>query len=386
MSVAENLRESPPGSSAGDRRRPGSDRVVGLDVARALAVFGMFGAHIGAADDVAASPSTWLGLVYGRSSILFAVLAGMSIALLSGRTVPLTGEDLVRARMRILVRAAWIFAIGGLLEALGADLDVILGVYAVLFVLALPSLGWQPRRLLLAAGVLAVLSPPAVVLLAQFIEANGASEAPLPELAVTGFYPALTWWTFVLVGLAVGRCDLGSRRVRAVLLAAGAGLAALGYGGGWLTTQWWAAGRLSEGPYEGATRPGEWDAAWLSGASPHSGTTFEIVGSTGFALVMVAVCLVLADRLPRVVFPLAAVGSMALTVYTCQVVAIWVIDAEEYVDNRLWLTFVLVSVALATAWRLTLGRGPLERLLTWSSTRAAKPTPRPSPEPRLSLS
>jgi len=357
--------------------------VVGLDVARALAVFGMFGAHVGVTDDLELSPSTWLDIVWGRSSILFAVLAGISIALLSGRTVPVTGDDLVRARLRILVRAAWVFLIGGVLEALGADLDVILCVYAVLFVLALPFLQSSRRNLLIAAGVLAVVTPPLLVVLAQFIVANGADEAPFPELAVTGFYPALIWWTFILVGLAVGRSDLGSRRVRATLLALGAGLTALGYGAGWVTTQWWAGGRISEGPWEGAERPGQWDSSWLSGAAPHSGTTFEIVGSVGFALMIIAVCLVLAERLPTVTFPLAAVGSMALSVYTAQVVAISIIGADNE-DNRPWLAFVLVTLLLATLWRLTLGRGPLERLLTWSSTRAAGSTPARSTEPRLS--
>src|SRR3954447_13365633 len=137
-------------------RRPG--RVTGLDVARALAVFGMLGAHFaGVPGDVDASPSSWLGVVHGRSSILFAVLAGVSVALLTGRTVAPAGRDLVRARTRLLVRAAWVFGIGVALAALDT-VDVILGVYGVLFVLALPFLRWSPRRLLLAAGVLAVLT------------------------------------------------------------------------------------------------------------------------------------------------------------------------------------------------------------------------------------
>jgi uncharacterized membrane protein YeiB len=383
VTVTTNRSQPEQLSRAGASGSVDRDRVVGLDVARALAVFGMFGVHVGVTDDLQLSPSTWLDIVYGRSSILFAVLAGISIALLSGRTVPVTGDDLVRARTRILVRAAWVFLIGGALEALGADLDVILCVYAVLFVLALPFLQWSRRNLLIAAGVLAVVTPPVLVVLAQFIVANDAGEAPFPQLAVTGFYPALSWWTFILVGLAVGRSDLGSRRVRATLLAIGAGLTALGYGTGWVTTQWWAGGRISEGPWEGAERPGQWDSAWLSGAAPHSGTTFEIVGSVGFALMIIAVCLVLAERLPTVTFPLAAVGSMALSVYTAQVVAISIIGADNE-DNRPWLAFVLVTLLLATLWRLTLGRGPLERLLTWSSTRAAGSTPARSTEPRPS--
>ncbi|WP_448612345.1 heparan-alpha-glucosaminide N-acetyltransferase domain-containing protein [Geodermatophilus sp. URMC 60] len=356
--------------------RPPSDRrgrIVGLDVARALAVFGMLGAHLGSVTpDVGASPSTWPGLVNGRSSILFAVLAGISMALLSGRTAPVTGDDLVRARVRILVRAAWVFAIGGVLEALGTGIDVILGVYAVLFVLALPFLRWTPQRLLLAAGVLAVVTPPADLVLTQVVVATDAYGTPFAWLAVTGPYPALIWWTFILVGLAVGRCDLTTARVRRQLVAAGAALAVLGYGGGWLSTQAWADGQPQRWPVEDTARPETSDPALLTGAFPHSGTTFEIVGSVGVALAVIAVCLVVADRLPGTVFPMAAVGSMALTAYAGGIVAVAVNGTLDYTTNHAWLAFVVVTTATATLWRLFLGRGPLERLLTWSAMRAAE--------------
>jgi uncharacterized membrane protein YeiB len=361
-------RPPPTPSSSADR----AGRIVGLDVARALAVFGMLGAHVGAVPgDVGTTPSGWLGVVNGRSSILFAVLAGISVALLSGRTRPVAGDDLVRARMRILVRAAWLFAIGGALEALGTDIDVILGVYALLFVLALPFLRWPPWRLLVAAAALAVLTPPADLLLAHFAEENDAFDTPFFSLAVTGAYPALIWWTFILVGLAVGRCDLTATRVRARLVVAGGALTVLGYGGGWLTTRWWAGGRPVQGPEGFSERPDMWDPTWLVGASPHSGTTFEIAGSVGVALTVVAVCLVLADRLPRVLFPLAAVGSMALSAYVGGIVAVWLTGTLDYDTNGPWLLYVLVTTAAATVWRLVLGRGPLERLLTWSSVRTA---------------
>src|SRR4051794_18989513 len=206
MNIAASRDQGRQLSPATGDQQSRSNRVSGLDVARALAVVGMFGAHLGVvADDVGPSPSTWLGVVSGRSSILFAVLAGISVALLSGRTTPASGDDLVRARVRILVRAAWVFAIGGVLEALGTDIDVILGVYAVLFILALPFLRWSPARLLVAAGVLAVLTPPADLVLTQFAVAADAYDAPFVSLVVTGVYPALIWWTFIIVGLAVGR-------------------------------------------------------------------------------------------------------------------------------------------------------------------------------------
>jgi hypothetical protein len=140
--------------------RPGRDsvpgrRIGGLDVARGLAVLGMFGAHLGDTGDLGWDPATWRALADGRSSILFATMAGISIALLSGGRIRLGERELARARTRVLVRAAWVFAIGGVLELLGTFVAIILGVYAVLFVLALPFLRWPPVRLLLAAGVVA---------------------------------------------------------------------------------------------------------------------------------------------------------------------------------------------------------------------------------------
>jgi uncharacterized membrane protein YeiB len=378
----------PPGPAArqdpeGRRiRRPG--RVTGLDVARALAVFGMLGAHFGGvAADMVASPSSWLGAVHGRSSILFAVLAGVSLTLLTGRTVIPAGEELIRARTRLFVRAAWVFAIGIALEALGTDIDVILGVYGVLFVLALPFLRWSPRRLLVAAAVLAVLTPPAALLLTVWAQATGLEESPMVLLMLNGPYPALIWLTFILVGMAVGRSDLGSSRMQARLLAAGTTLAALGYGAGWLTTRWWGQAASTQAWVDGEIDSRSWSLAWLSGAAPHSGTTFEIVGSVGVALLVIAGCLVVAERLPTATFPLVSVGAMALTAYTGQVIAPTLLD-RDFEGGPTWLAFIAVIVVLSTGWRLVLGQGPLERLLSDSSRRAATLAVRhlaPQPQP-----
>ena len=357
------------------RERAAATRIGGLDVARGLAVIGMFGAHFRIAGELSTDPSTWGGVVDGRSSILFATLAGVSIALLSGRDRPVDGVELARARLRIAVRAAWVFAIGGVLEWLDTFVLIILPAYGVLFVLALPFLRWPPRRLLIGAGVIAVVGPPVNLYLGQLLSEGGVDERPFAQLMVTGPYPAMLWLAFVLVGLAVGRLDLGSAAVRSRLAIAGATAAVLGYGGGWVTTRAWIDGGTAFGPAAGyASPPGGWDAGWMAGAEPHTGTTFELVGSTGFAVLVIAGCLVLADLLPRVIAPLAAVGSMALTVYTVQVVALWAlwsVDPEATQGVGVWLIFVLCALVLATAWRATIGRGPLERLLAWSSSRAA---------------
>ncbi len=98
----------------------------------------MFAAHVGAADTAFdwSDPSSWPDLVNGRSAILFALCAGVSLVLLT--TGP-TGRSGPRPR-HVLARAATLLAIGGLLTLVPGGVLVILPTYAVLFVAALPFL------------------------------------------------------------------------------------------------------------------------------------------------------------------------------------------------------------------------------------------------------
>jgi hypothetical protein len=228
----------------------------------------------------------------------------------------------------VLVRAAWVFAIGGVLELLGTSVAVILGVYAALFVLALPLLRWPPRRLLLAAGAVVLAGPPLTVAVGRYATGRGEEGSALASLLFTGSYPAAVWLAFVLVGLALGRADLAAARTRAGLVAAGAAARRSGTSGGGWSTRELTPGEPAEGIEAGFGASGGWDPAWFAGAEPHSSTPFEAVGSGGVAVAVIGVCLVLADLLPRLTSPLAAVGALALSVYTAHIVAISVVDAE----------------------------------------------------------
>lgn len=108
-------------------------RLAAVDVARALAVLGMVGAHVGStAELVWSDPSTWDGLVHGRSSVLFAVLAGVSVALLTGRTRRPDPADLPALRLSLVGRGAAIFGVGLAVELLGTSVAVILTLYGLL--------------------------------------------------------------------------------------------------------------------------------------------------------------------------------------------------------------------------------------------------------------
>lgn len=423
--------------------RSGRPRLVGIDLARGLAIIGMFGAHTLVTVELGWQPSTWAGVVHGRSSILFATLAGVSLALMSGGRRAVGGAALRDARTRVLVRAALLYALGAFLALFGT-VAVILEVYAVLLVVALPFLRWSARRLLVLAGVLAVVGPLARSLVVLLVESQGVYPTGFLEIVLTGTYPGLVWIAFVLLGLGVGRLDLTSRLVRVRVVVAGLLLAVVGYAGGAVSAQatgldgdqgysgsdsWssgsdsWSGSSSVDAVAEGVPgdtvdlsdsicypegggyvycEPSSWsegaDDEWsedewsegegepalvrglamLVGAAPHSGTPFEVAGSGGVALLVIGLCLLAPRPVRRVLSPVAAAGTLALTLYTAHIVALSLGGAWVYERPAVFFgLLVLGALVLAVVWRRWFGQGPLERLVSSVSRRAAAP-PAPS--------
>src|SRR4051794_11725424 len=85
-----------------------SGRLVGIDIARGVAILGMLITHVTEGSDVAGAFEVFAG----RSMALFALLAGVSLALLSGGSQPVRGLALRQAMVRIAVRAALVFVVG----------------------------------------------------------------------------------------------------------------------------------------------------------------------------------------------------------------------------------------------------------------------------------
>ncbi|GIG40132.1 hypothetical protein Cph01nite_18940 [Cellulomonas phragmiteti] len=335
-------------------------RIVGVDTARGIAVLGMVVAHVGPRDaERAFPPGGWSQLADGRPSALFVLLAGVGLALLSGGADPVDGTRLVQARLRILVRAALLVAVGTALVLLGTPVVVILVVYAALFAAAVVALRW-PRWVLVAVAAGVALVGPVVRQLAV-AHLQVADERPLDLLSVLvgSYYPAVVWIAYVLVGLAVGRSDLRAARTHAALAGWGAVLVVVGHGGAWAARL--VLGRVTE----------------LTTAEPHASTFFEVAGNTGTCLLVLAGCLALGVRWPRALAPVSATGALALTAYSGQLLAIALLG-----DQVVWqptagglVGFLLVTVALCWLWHATLGRGPLELVLHVVSVRAADVAP-----------
>ncbi len=337
-------------------RLSGPDRIGGVDLARGLAVFGMIAAHLLWITDPFdwTDAATWVAVVDGRSSILFATLAGVSIGLVTGGRTPLTGRSLTTARLRLVVRAILLWIIGILLILTGVPVFVILPAYAILFLLALPVLSLPARVLLPLAAGLALVMPFVQVRLDDLAFWRTVTGNDI-GLLIGWHYPFPVWIAFVVAGLGVARAGVTRLRVQGWMLASGAALAVAGY---------------SLGVFDDPT------SVWS--ADPHSSGLFEVIGSGGFALaVLAASLLVCRTVLTWVVLPLRAVGAMPLTAYVAQIV-VWagvaaalLGDTGDLVGFReldpFWPLALSVLVA-CTAWALLIGRGPLE----WAIDAAAR--------------
>ena len=344
--------------------RDGTPRLVGVDVARGLAVLGMFAAHMW--------PREGLDERFfdGRSAILFATLAGVSLGLMSGGARPVARGGRGAVVGSIAIRAVLLVVLGTLLQAWNGYVLVILPYYGVMFLLLLLVL-FAPRPVLLATAAVVTVVAPWLASLVPVTNLGGTTLTGPAGLAadalLVGSYPALVWLPFLLVGLVAARSDLRRRRTQLVLLVAGVVAAVVGYGARFL--------------------PGGGDLAALDPAD-HEGMPAEIVGSGGVAAAVIGLLLLVtspdgaAGRAARVVLrPLSATGAQPLTVYSAHLL----LTAPLFTAYRLqggsyglplgWLVAaVLLTLAYALVWQRFVGRGPLERLVgRVSRVRPARP-------------
>lgn len=362
-------------------------RVVGLDVARCVALLGMVTTHV--LDERGPDGGLTLGqwLAGGRASALFAVLAGVTLALMSGGPTPVAGRERLARSAGVAVRGLLVALLGLVLALADSGLAVILTYYGLLFCLGLAFVGLRTRSLLLLAAAWVVVVPVLSRAARPHLPDRGYDSPGfeqlaepgrlLSELLLTGYYPVLPWLAYLLVGMALGRADLRSPRVGALAAAGGlllaVGATQLSHA---LSATWPAVPGLPDVVATGTfgTTPPDGPWSWLLVVAPHSATPFDLAATVGSSLLVVGVCLLVVGRLSGV--PLEAVrvlfgaGTMTLTLYSLHVLLrterVWPPD-----EPAAYPWHVLVLLAVGAGYAAARRPGPLERVVSLSSRLAA---------------
>lgn len=366
-------------------------RITGLDAARGFALIGMVAVHtLSPYNEVTNEPTLVWSLFAGHSAPLFAVLAGVTIALLTGANNPHTGRRLRRDRVSLVVRALLILLLGLGLDGLGLPVYNILAYYGLMFLFAIPFTRLRIRWLLVGAASFLVLGPVVIFLTArwggytQMLNPDFQAVSTMPTdtlitLLVGGTYPVITWMAYLCLGMALGRLNLRWLITQVRLLVLGGVAAATGfltstflldYAGGfeqlYQHTEGYGTEDIQEildyGP-EGHLPTDTW--WWLTTAGPHTDTPLSTLAAGGLAVLAIGCFLVIARVLNGLLVPLIAAGSMTLTLYIAHMLFLLVAEKSGWEnDTLLFLLQILGALGFATAWQLARGRGPLEEIMS----------------------
>lgn len=331
-------------------REPGKrQRILGLDIARGVAIIGMIYLHLG--------HPLWQAKVVlsGLPAALFAVIAGVTMMLIwnnakrratvasaaaaaSTATVAsaATAATALQTVAKLAARGAIITLIGLALLPVGGEIQVVLVVLGITML----ATAWIPPLPTAAKVALLLLDTAAATW------RYAPLELPLP-------YPHFAWVAYIIAGMIlfdvyVGKDGTGAGGVikkattTACLIIAGIGI--------YLRFQ--------------TDLPG-----WAR-TTGHTGVLGEIVLSVAVAAIVLHLCLVIGQRV-KATNPLVALGSMALTVYILHVLSAFWWQTHVALHSDLWAAaFIAAFLVFAWLWKkladgpartLFAGQGPAER-------------------------
>ena len=337
----------------GTSKRP---RILGLDIARGLAILGMIYLHLG--------HPLWQTKVIlaGLPAALFAVIAGVTMMLIwtnaSARATArvearaqsaahaqadavasaaqaITQAPTMQTIAKLAARGALITLIGLVLLPAGGEIQVVLVVLGATML----ATAWVPP--LPTAAKVALL----LIATAAATWRYAPLELPLP-------YPHLAWIAYILAGMIlfdvyVGKAGTGAGGVIKITTAIACLAAAIGF---YLRFQ--------------TDLPGG------ARATGHTGVLGEIVLSIAVAAIVLHLSLIVGRRV-KATNPLVALGSMALTVYILHVLSALWWQTHVSLHSDMWAAaFIAAFLVFAWAWKklatgparkLFAGQGPAER-------------------------
>ncbi|MCP4726925.1 MAG: DUF418 domain-containing protein [bacterium] len=348
------------------------ERILGYDLARALAVIGMvivnFKVVMGATD----GPG-WLkffaGLLEGRAAATFVILAGVGVSMLTKDARKSSDPVMIRlCRNKLIKRAVLLFLIGLSYSALWpADILHFYGIYILIGAFLITS---SDKTLISMSAFFAFIFVLLLILTdyetgwnwetlhySGFYTFNGM----IRHILYNGFHPVFPWAAFLFIGMWLGRQDVSVHSIRKRILVFSVITVAVSEMLSILMINY--VTNISPAEYGS-------DIAAMFGTKPMPPVPLYLTAAGGTAVSVIMLCVMLMEKFkdPGWLKPLVNTGQLALTLYVAHVV---IGMGSLYFMGRLFnqtITYAIVSACIFSisaiifshSWRIKYRTGPLE--------------------------
>ena len=347
-------------------------RIIGIDVARALAIIGMIIVNFKIV--LGENGLNWMKSVVkifdGKAAATFVVLAGVGLALMTNSAIKNNDQAKLKiARIRIIKRALFLFIVGiSYIAIWPADILHFYGIYMAVTIVLLTS---SKRTILISAISLIVTFPILMVFWSyeagwnfDTLDYQGfwTLKGFMRNLFFNGFHPVIPWTAFMLFGYWFGKQDLHNDKfvkktfwISTIIFIT---IQVLSYG---------IILFLSEGNQETAKALTE-----ILGTNPMPPLPIYMFNGISVAFAVISACIIIAKKFENsfIIDALNKTGQLALTFYVAHVIfgmgTIEAINPSKMGNYAVEfsvtyaLFFSLFCVIFAVIWRKHKKYGPLE--------------------------
>ena len=351
------------------------ERIIGIDIARALAVIGMIIVNfkIVLGENGLSWVKSFASAFDGKAAATFVVLAGVGLALMTNSVLRNNdSQKLQTARIRIAKRALFLFIVGlSYIVIWPADILHFYGIYMLVILLLLTS---KQKTILISAISLILLYPLLMIIwnyetgwdfdnlnYLDFWTFNGFFK----NLLFNGFHPVIPWTSFMLFGFWFGKQDLNSDRFikKAFWISSFAFVAII-------ILSHLSISFLSAGNEQTAS-----ELSVIIGTNPMPPLPIYMFNGIAISISILSACILIGKRFPtnKILLALNKTGQLALTFYVAHVIiGMEIIEAinPEKMGNypiefsvSYALVFSLLCVLFATFWLKRRENGPVEWIM-----------------------
>lgn len=351
------------------------ERIIGIDIARALAVIGMIVVNfkIVLGENGLSWVKTLASAFDGKAAATFVVLAGVGLALMTNSALRNNdSQKLQTARIRIAKRALFLFIVGlSYIVIWPADILHFYGIYMLAILLLISS---NEKTILISAIALILIYPFILGFLDyeigwdfetlhyhDFWTFNGFFR----NLLINGFHPVIPWTSFMLFGYWFGKQDLRNDRfIKKAFWVSSIAFVAI------QILSHLSIAFLSKG---NAQTAGE--LSQIIGTNPMPPLPIYMFNGIAISISIISACIIIGKRFStnKILLALNKTGQLALTFYVAHViVGMGIIEAisPEKMGNYpiefsvgYALVFSLLCVLFASFWLKNRENGPIEWIM-----------------------